>query len=87
MINPTEVKMFIKGFIKSRGITNIRFIKVHIDGKNPVGIYISLYLDKPIDVAVINDLMNELSKRYSLRGWMIYAPHGKLIRLSGVATA
>jgi hypothetical protein len=86
MINQADVKKAVKDYVKSKGVTGIRFVKVTLNRGSGTSVHISLYLDKPIELTFFNGLIDELSKRYGLRNWLIYAPHGRLIRLSATST-
>ena len=82
MINQGSIKETVKGFFKSRGIINIRYIKVNANEHEGV-VHIGIYVEKPISLTTLIDLATELSSKFKLSNWLIYAPHGKLIRLTG----
>ncbi|ABW01480.1 hypothetical protein [Caldivirga maquilingensis] len=82
MIDQGSVKDVVKGFFKSRGIINIRYIKVNANEREGV-VHVGIYIEKPISLTILIDLTTELSSKFKLSNWLIYAPHGGLIRLTG----
>ncbi|MGC9135885.1 hypothetical protein [Caldivirga sp.] len=82
MVDQGSVKEVVKGFFKSRGIVNIRYIKVHANEREGL-MHIGIYIEKPISLTTLVDLTVELGNRFKLSNWQIYAPHGGLIRLTG----
>lgn len=86
VVKELEVKELIKGLIKSMGIVDVRFVKVNLEGGSVPRVHIALYVDKPIPMDLINSIINEVSNKLGVKKWSIYAPHGKLIRLSGILT-
>mgnify|MGYP001770739280 CR=1 FL=1 len=82
MVDQKNVKEAVKGFFKSRGIVNIRYVKVNVNEHEGL-IHIGIYIDKPISLTTLVDLTTELSSKFKLSNWLIYAPHGRLIRLTG----
>ncbi len=69
--------------MKKVGFTGVRYVKVHVESVERPRIHVFLYLDKPIPLTYVNSLVNELSAEFNVAQWTIYAPHGRLIRLTG----
>ena len=77
------IKSKVDEYLKSRERESLRYTKVSINVENNVPkLHIKIYLDKPMNLNAINDLVSIVSSIVKTSDWKIYAPHTHSIRLS-----
>lgn len=80
-----EIKSLVDDLLKRTETKSLRYTKVSIkDERGIVNVYIKIYLEAPMRMSTLNELIKNLSSKYgaSMESFLIYSPHARAIRIS-----
>lgn len=80
-----EVKSFVDEFLKRTELKSLRYTKVSVKERGgAVDVYVKIYLEAPMRVSTVSELVRNLSSKYSvpIDSFLIYSPHARAIRIS-----